>query len=176
MKKLGTAAFETLVWLAWIARVLGGAIQTSATPYFVSFATPLLYLLPPHICIICRPIFVSFATPFWKIEICVHCGGLRGGRHGGRQGGRHGGRNFLKNLNVNFSWRVGRQGDRWGRQGDDGGRAGRLGCILGDQWDQQCGVEAGSELVIIVAIEMVLAWTDANSHSLHLFTLHHYMF
>ena len=25
------------------------AIRTSATPYFVSFATPLLYLLPPHI-------------------------------------------------------------------------------------------------------------------------------
>ena len=43
---------------------VSSAIQTSATPYFVSFATSLLYLLPPHICIICHPIFVSFATSF----------------------------------------------------------------------------------------------------------------
>ena len=43
---------------------VSSAIQSSATPYFVSFATSFLYLLPPHICIICHTIFVSFATPF----------------------------------------------------------------------------------------------------------------
>ena len=120
--------FDTQNTLHLIVRGLKGCVL-SATPYFVSFATSLLYLLPPHICIICHPIFVSFATQFWKFEICIHCGALRGGRHGdghgGRHGGRQGGQKKLKNLNVYTSWRVGRQYDWWGHQGDDGGRAGR---------------------------------------------------
>ena len=36
---------------------VSSAIRSSATPYFVSFATSFLYLLPPHICIICHTIF-----------------------------------------------------------------------------------------------------------------------